>query len=142
MHSSTIAAYLVLITAGAGLAQKNVVFDAPRRDSTGGFSGPTVLVAGDFNGDGIPDAVATAFASNLLSFYLGSAGGSPTASTSYGLDLPDVTTYPTAAVAVDLNRRWEIRSCGCPALRRCGLLERGTISPGRPTEYGSCPEGQ
>lgn len=69
----------------------------------GYVSGPTVLAAGDFNGDGIPDVVATAFASNVLYFYLGSTSGMLTASTSYGVNLPEVTTFPTAVVAADLN---------------------------------------
>lgn len=71
--------------------------------STGGLGGPTVLAAGDFNGDGLPDVVATALNSNLLSFYLGSASGTLTASSTYGVNLPSVTTYPTVAVAADLN---------------------------------------
>ena len=71
--------------------------------TSGGLSGPTVLAAGDFDGDGIPDVVATGLNSNLLSFYLGSASGTLRASTTYGVNLPSVTTYPTVAVAADLN---------------------------------------
>ncbi len=68
-----------------------------------GLYGATLLTAEDFSGDGYPDLVATSFESNLLYFYLGSASGTPTLSSTYGVNLPDAARDPMIAVTGDFN---------------------------------------